>query len=100
MVFHRIRSGRAKRFPGLLLKYKQVEISANIFGGKTNKCQSSLDLSWFSGCGNDSDGGSNGRTTVFCLSRLGLNPGTDLAFFWFRLLVRSNLTSRGTLSKN
>ena len=51
MVFHRIRSGRAKRFPGLLLKYKQVEISANIFGGKTNKSQPSLDLGWFWGCG-------------------------------------------------
>ena len=25
--------------------------------------------------------GTNGRATAFCLSKPGLNPGTDLAFF-------------------
>ena len=36
---------------------------------------------------NNSGGGTCGRMTAFCLGRPGLNPGTDLGFFKFRIAV-------------
>ena len=40
-----------------------------------------------------SGGGTSDRAMAFCLGRPGLNPGTDLGFFQFRIVV--NLFSLG-----
>ena len=42
-----------------------------------------------------SGGGTSGRATAFCLSRLGSNPKMDLGFLQFRITV--NLFSLGIL---